>query len=71
MTPKIYAGGQSTNIEESEEDRRADFVNSLLKSTAKDIIERPTPEKLQKPPAEENKASSVAIEAAGPSMLPL
>lgn len=66
-----YVGEQSTNIEDNEEHRRADFVDSLLKSTAKDLTESLSPEKLQKLPIEENNASTVAIEAAAPSMFSL
>ncbi|XP_031390935.1 DExH-box ATP-dependent RNA helicase DExH7, chloroplastic [Punica granatum] len=59
---------QSTKIEDSEEDRRADFVSSLLKSTAKDVSERSAPEKLQIPSTEEHNASTVAVEAAAERM---
>ncbi|XP_010065338.2 DExH-box ATP-dependent RNA helicase DExH7, chloroplastic isoform X1 [Eucalyptus grandis] len=51
-------GEQSINSEASEEDRRADFVNSLLRSSeVVDVTDRSLKEKSQEPHAKENKSA--------------
>ncbi|KAK4804565.1 hypothetical protein SAY86_004382 [Trapa natans] len=56
-------GEETSNIEDTEEDRRADFVNLLLKSSTKDVAESLTSEKLH---IEESISSTISIKAAGP-----
>lgn len=53
-----YAGEPAINNEASEEDRRADFVNSLLRSSeVADVTDRALKDKSQEPHAKENKSA--------------
>lgn len=53
-----YAGEQLISNEASEEDRRADFVDSLLRSTeVANVTDRSLKEKSQEPKAKENRSA--------------
>lgn len=53
-----YAGEESISNEASEEDRRADFVNSLLRSSeVAGVTDRSFNEKSQEPHSKENRSA--------------
>lgn len=58
------AGDQSTKTAESEEDRRKEFINSLLNSTTVDVADESLSEKINKYNNEENEISTIPSEDA-------